>query len=616
MKEQKLYFPQAGENTSCGYIGEIIAYTIENQLLDEETWKLFVNQFRIHSDTGNDWRGEYWGKMMRGGCLTYRATGNYKLYKTLTNTVEDILTTQEKSGRISSYPVENEFTHWDLWGRKYVMLGLLYYLEISKSQARSRKIVHALKRHADYIIKHIGKGRGKKDIFETSGHFGTMNSCSILEPFVKLYAITGEKCYFDFATYIVESGCSKDFNVIEACLQGKLYPYQFKHTKAYEMMSCLEGVLEYYKVTETEKYLHAVENFVEMVAKTDYTLIGCCGCTHELFDNSTKKQTEPVPESEPVWGRVMQETCVTVTFMKLCAKLLALTGDVKYAKYIEKSGLNAMFGAVNNEKQQMSQTLTIVGDDPVKYYKHEPYPFDSYSPLYQDRRGRKVGGYKELQNGRSYGCCACIGSAGTAIVNLFSIMHGKDGLYINLYAKQRYQARVNDIPVRLDMFADPYRGDGAKIKVTSDGIFTIALRIPEWSERVKVFVNGKEYEGVKVGEYYKLTQKWSNDIIEIRYVAPVKMRVKNGKIAFEKGAITLARDSRFEDIEKPVSITVKDGKNVRVKRLKNDVFRSNIAFKLQTKDSVITLCDYAQAGKNYDASRCNISVWQDVNKEV
>ena len=164
--------------------------------------------------------------------------------------------------------------------------------------------------------------------------------------------------------------------------------------------------------------------------------------------------------------------------------------------------------------------------------------------------------------------------------------------------------------------ANPYQCNGAKIKVTADGTFTLALRIPEWAEQVKVFVNGKEYAGVKVGEYYKLTQKWSSDIIEIRYVTPVKMRVKNGKIAFEKGAVTLARDSRFEEIEKPVSITVKDGKNVRTKQVNNDTFRSNIALKIQTKNGVITLCDYAQAGKNYDDARCNISVWQDINKEV
>lgn len=616
MKEQKLYFPKAGENKSYGYIGEIIDYTIENQLLDEETWKLFVNQFRIHSDTGNDWRGEYWGKMMRGGCLTYRATGNWKLYKILTATVKDLLSTQDELGRISSYPVENEFTHWDMWGRKYVMLGLLYYYDICRSQTLKRSIVRALKRHADYIVKHIGKGRGKKSIFDTSGHFGTMNSCSILEPFVKLYEITGVKRYFDFATYVVNSGCSKDFNLIDACLQGDLYPYQFKHTKAYEMMSCFEGILEYYKVTGEEKYLRAVENFVKMVAQTDYTIIGCCGCTHELFDNSTEKQTEPVSLNEPVWGRVMQETCVTVTFMKLCAKLLAQTGDVKYAQYIEKSGLNAMLGAVNNERQTMRYMLTIVGEDPVRYYPHEAYPFDSYSPLYHDRRGRKVGGFKELQDGRTYGCCACIGSAGTAIINLFAIMQGKDGVYVNLYAKQRYKTEINGKKTTIETFANPYKNNGAKLRIKSDDTFTLHLRIPEWAEDCKVYVNGEERKGVQSGEYYKITRSWKNDVVELTYKAPVKMRIKNGKIAFEKGAITLARDCRFEDIEIPVSIKVKDGKTVRVKEIENTAFHSNIAYQLKTKNGVITLCDYAQSGKNYDDERCNITVWQNINREV
>lgn len=114
------------------------------------------------------------------------------------------------------------------------------------------------------------------------------------------------------------------------------------------MMSCFEGLLEYYKVTGEKKYLAAVENFVDMVVKTDYTIIGCSGCTHELFDNSTEKQTEET-------DGVMQETCVTVTFMKLAAKLFLLTGKAKYAEIIERSGLNALFGAVNDENQTMKK---------------------------------------------------------------------------------------------------------------------------------------------------------------------------------------------------------------------------------------------------------------------
>ena len=46
----------------------------------------------------------------------------------------------------------------------------------------------------------------------------------------------------------------------------------------------------------------------------------------------------------------MQETCVTVTWIKLCYQLLRITGDSVYADEIEKSVYNALYGAVNTEK--------------------------------------------------------------------------------------------------------------------------------------------------------------------------------------------------------------------------------------------------------------------------
>ena len=43
----------------------------ENQLFNEEDWALFVDQFRSPVDIDDDgWRGEYFGKMMRGASMT------------------------------------------------------------------------------------------------------------------------------------------------------------------------------------------------------------------------------------------------------------------------------------------------------------------------------------------------------------------------------------------------------------------------------------------------------------------------------------------------------------------------------------------------------------------
>ena len=66
---------------------------------------------------------------------------------------------------------------------------------------------------------------------------------------------------------------------------------------------------------------------------------------------------------------------------------------------------------------------------------------------------------------------------------------------------------------------------------------------------------------------------------------------------------------------KAVSISTKDGRNVRTKRVKNTAFFANLAYEIQTKDGRITLCDYADAGKNFDDEDTLITVWQDVKKQ-
>lgn len=53
----------------------------DRQLKDRRIWSLFVKQFRENPDDENkSWKGEYWGKLMRGGCITWQYTHDKELY--------------------------------------------------------------------------------------------------------------------------------------------------------------------------------------------------------------------------------------------------------------------------------------------------------------------------------------------------------------------------------------------------------------------------------------------------------------------------------------------------------------------------------------------------------
>ena len=106
----------------------VFRFVTDNQLKNAALWQRFTDQFRLHSDEGKGWRGEYWGKMMRGACLVYSGTQDPELYEILCRTVQDMAQCMEPDGRLSTYPRELEFKGWDMWCRKYVLLGMQYFL--------------------------------------------------------------------------------------------------------------------------------------------------------------------------------------------------------------------------------------------------------------------------------------------------------------------------------------------------------------------------------------------------------------------------------------------------------------------------------------------------------
>ena len=485
-----------------GFIHKAYKFIEEFQLLRPEMWARFVNQFREEdADYEGGWRGEYWGKCVRGAAFVYQYTKNPELYNILRQTVTDMIESarENEGGRISSYAKSHEFCHWDVWSRKYVLLGMQYFYEICGEEALRERILLSMKTQADCIIRFIGKeSEGKKRIVHATHHWRGLNSSSLLEPIVRLYSLTGEKKYFDFAEYIVSEGGCEVANVFELAYANELKPYQYPITKAYELTSCFEGLLEFYRITGEERYRTALINYADTVLETDFTVIGCSGCTHELFDHSTVRQANTTNDF------VMQETCVTVTLMKFFYQLHILTGNPKYIDAFEVSLYNAYLGSVNTEKVIEP---TIVTDHPGLNY--EPLPFDSYSPLTAGRRGLLIGGFKAMSDNHYYGCCACIGAAGIGLVGKVAALLGAGALVINLFISGEARLTTpNGNPITLTVDTEYPRTGEVKIAINQSvpEKFAMKIRNPEWSENTEVTVNG---EKAVVGKgYIFIEREW------------------------------------------------------------------------------------------------------------
>ena len=617
-------------NAACrfeGIIDRTVKFITDFQLTDPVHWARFVEQFKVHSDTENlGWRGEYWGKMMRGASFVYGYTRDEGLYKVLTDTVLDMLSAEDELGRISSFTVEKEFDGWDIWSRKYVLLGMQYFMEVCDDKELCEKMTASMRRQADYMISKLGREEdGKKPITSASRHWYGLNSSSVLEPIVRLYSITGEKKYLDFAEYIVNEGGTKIFDIFELADKDITDPYLYPVVKAYEMMSCFEGLLEYYRVTGNEKYRDTVIKFAKRVINSDVTVIGSAGCTHELFDGSAMRQHDPA-----LAAGIMQETCVTVTLMKLCLQLLSLTGDPAYADVFERALYNAYLGAVNAEKNVDARII----EDEIPGAILEPLPFDSYSALTIGTRGKGIGGLQLMPDNHYYGCCACIGAAGIGMVWKNAAMLTRSGVTVNLYIPGSIETKTPaDRAITLKTATD-YPADG-KVKITlglsEKESFTLSLRVPEWSRETEISVNGERVTAAR--GYTDITREWKNgDVIELsldmraRVIMPIPfpseivmpdIKCKQAyrlphltaesdaaryQIAMERGPLVLARDARLGgDVREAVDIDYDANGYVKLTASDTADFDKQIEFSVPTKDGgAFKVIDYASAGKTWD----------------
>ncbi len=594
----------------------------KEQLFDTSLWAKFVDVFRSQPDSENyGWRGEFWGKMMRGGSLIYSYTRDEELYTILTDSVKDMMSTAESDGRVSTYIRETEFDAWDIWCRKYVMLGCEYYLDICKDDLLKKDIIKFITGCADYIIAHIGDKEGQKRITDATRAWLGLNSSSVLEPMVKLYKLTDDKRYLDFSTYIIKEGGARGINIFKLAYENNIYPYQYGVPKAYEMISCFEGLLEYYYATGNEKCKEAVINFANAIIETEISIVGSSGITHELFDYTKVRQTV----SQEC---VSQETCVTVTWMKFCSRVLELTGDAKFADCMEHSFYNAYLGSLNTQRKiiphirrRFSEQFGI--NNVVDTY----LPVDSYSPLLSGKRGVEVGGNQLLSDLTYYGCCASIASAGVGVFINSMIVSDNNEITINFFEKGSTEVFCKGQKIFIEIDTK-YPIDGnirVHIKTDKPVTFDVKIRVPAWTgcdEGYKIY--RKEWNDDAIDINYKMDlitqfpELWSEAVIytdtqnvkpENIITSPITVRHNSDDdnyVAIFRGPITLAVDSKSGKAADSVFDFEPIGEFYEDREIMDGV-PCLLKMKFTDKNGEdFYLVDYASAGKDWDSE---IAVW-------
>lgn len=328
-----------GDVTLRGHSGEALQVCLKNQVLTHDISYLTA-PFTHRNELVGGWRGEFWGKYMHTAVPFAKLTENPSLLKAVRESLATIRATQEGDGYIGCYKKADRANKgWDVWGNKYTALGLLYGYELTGDPA----VLDAAKRLVDYLIGEFGEGR--RNICET-GMYGGLASLSVLEPVVWLARVTGERKYLDFAASLVEQMEGEkgprllSYAAIPPCDRKFENASSEYPLKAYEMMSCYQGLADYALATDDAQMMKKVVAAAEGIARTEITLAGG-GAAAERWCRTAENQARPLS--------LPQETCVTVTWMRLCEKMLSVTGDPKWADEIERSFYNAYLAALKRD---------------------------------------------------------------------------------------------------------------------------------------------------------------------------------------------------------------------------------------------------------------------------
>jgi hypothetical protein len=455
------FVPAPYENQRIdGILGDRMAVNLNGRLLhlDEQT----VLQGFQHRPGEQAWCGEHAGKFLHAAANTWMYTHDENLKTLMDRVARELIATQLPDGYLGTYTDDQRWTSWDVWVRKYDLIGLLsYYHATGYAPA-----LEAARGVGDLLCRTFGTGPGQRDIIQSGTHVG-MAATSVLESMVKLYQATGDKKYLDFCEYLVQSWDQPNGPKIIASLQATGSVFHTANAKAYEMMSNLVGLAELYRVTGNPLYLRTAE-----IAWKDIS-------THHLYATGTTSASEHFTDDQQLPGEDTSnvgEGCATVTWLQLTWELLRLTGEPQYAEELEHTVYNALLGAQDPANGNICYFTPLNG-------KKSPTP--------------------------GINCCVSSEPRGISMIPQLAWGAMRDGAAVVLYAPGHAEIPLRSGSVTIEEKTD-YPAAGSVTLIlhpAQTARFPLYLRVPKWTARYTVTIAGKQYQG-KPGEFLKIDREW------------------------------------------------------------------------------------------------------------
>lgn len=476
--QNELVPARLGEVKLTGWIGEKADRLFERRILSDwaqsvmmkECEDAFVRKTDDSTCVGK-WEGEFWGKTMLGFARVAEYTRDPGLMRFIKDSARRLMALQEPDGYIGTYTnklfvkvkdldavkrvlgYECDY-NWNIWCRTFTTWALYEVGRVTGEKDISTAAVRSLEQIVDMLHDN------GIDITDTGCNAG-LPSCTVIRPALAIYEQTKNPKFLDFAREIVAKWDRPDDvppNFFRYAgtgrspwrwYQDRLPPKKnYEWPKVNEMVSCLQGLLEYGRLTDDRRSLDTAVRMYDILWREERNPVDSVGYNDKFHCASRI----PVGMTEP---------CDIVVWMMFCHDLYLLTGDARYADTLEAAYLNAFLAGITRDGSWGMRGVRSHG-----------------------RHTAATPGSGTMKHSQ---CCVNNLPRGFMDFAEVTLARDREGAYRLAFFTD---ARAAMDGLGVEVSGNWPVGDVAEVKVVSDRAARLKFRVPQWSGRVSV--NGAE----------------------------------------------------------------------------------------------------------------------------
>jgi len=438
-------------------------------------------------------------KWMEGAALALQSYDDPDLKAKLDEIIAEVVAAQGEDGYL------NTFFSGDLLNQRFRNLGgehelycagHLFQAAVAHYRATGEdKLLNCACRYADYLVGYFGYDK----------HQGVDGHPEVEMALVELYRSTGNKSYLDLAEYFLSQWGFKDKQWIAGHAVRALY-------------LCAGGA-DYFAETGDPAYGAAVERLWNDLTLSRMYVTGGFGSRYE---GEAIGEPYELPNE-----RAYAETCAAIANAMFNYRMLAISGEGKYADEMERALYNGVISGVSLEG--------------IAYFYQNP-----------------LANYRDYQRREWFDCTCCPTNMVRMLASVPGYMYSisDEGVWVHLFDNSKVTYQLADgTPFSLEQSTN-YPWDGVielTIGLKAPKEFTLFIRSPRWNSKLRILSISEDGPGIDEGSsgYRGIRKTWHPgekirlkiDVFPTLVECDPRVRENYGSVAVQRGPLVYCAES-------------------------------------------------------------------------